>query len=64
MQCEGRRGGHEHTVELVPLLVGLVLEDIALLLQAFADEGVELAEEALELWVVVGVAVDLVDRLE
>lgn len=35
-----------------------------MLLQTFADEGVELAEEALELWVVVGVAVDLVDRLE
>lgn len=51
-------------VELVPLISGSVLEDKALLLQATTDVGVDLLEPVLELWVAVGVAVDLVDRVE
>lgn len=53
-----------HTVKLVPLLIRLVLENVALLLEATADECIEFSEEALEFRVLVGVSVDLVDGIE
>lgn len=53
-----------HTVKLVPLLIRLVLENVALLLEAAADECIEFPEEALEFRVLVGVSVDLVDGIE
>lgn len=53
-----------HTVKLVPLLIRLVLENVALLLEAAADECIEFSEEALEFRILVGVSVDLVDGIE
>ena len=50
-------------VELVPLGVGVILDDVTLLLQAAADEPVHVGEPALELGVLLGIAVDLVDRV-
>lgn len=51
-------------VELVPLLGGLVLKDVALLLETLANVLVHVGEPTLELRVVVSIAVDDVDRVE
>jgi len=51
-------------VELVPLLGGRVLEDVALLLEALADVLVHVSEPALKLGITVGIAVDDVDGVE
>ncbi len=48
-------------VNVVPLIGGSILEDVALLLQALADVSVGLLEPILELWVAIGVPVELVD---
>jgi len=50
-------------VDLVPLLVATVFEDEALLLESLADELVDASEPVPELWILVGVLVDLVDGL-
>lgn len=50
-------------VELVPLVVAAVLEDEALLLESLANEVVDALEPVAELWVLVGVLVNLVDGL-
>lgn len=47
-------------VELVPLVHGTVLHDVALLLEALANVGIDAREPGLELGVLVGVLVDLV----
>lgn len=51
-------------VELVPLLSGLVLKNVALLLETLANVLVHVSEPTLELRVVVSIAVDDVDRVE
>lgn len=48
-------------VELVPLVVGSILENVSLLFQATADETIKISEPILEFWIVIGVTVDLVD---
>jgi hypothetical protein len=48
-------------VKLVPLGVGVILEDVALLLQAAANELVHVGEPALQLGILLSIAVDLVD---
>lgn len=51
-------------VDLVPLLGGTILQDVTLLLQALADVLVEVPEPALELGILIGILVDLVDRID
>lgn len=51
-------------VQAVPLLGRLVLENVALLLKALAEELIGILEEALELWVAIGIGVDLVDGVD
>jgi hypothetical protein len=48
-------------VDLVPLLVAAVFENEALLLESLANEVVDAREPVTELWVLVGVLVNLVD---
>ena len=51
-------------VDLVPLIVGLILQDVALLLETLADVLVETLEPVLEFRVLVGITVDLVKGIE
>lgn len=51
-------------VQLVPLFGGLILKNVALLLQALANVSVKMSEETLEFWVLVGITVDGVDRIK
>jgi hypothetical protein len=51
-------------IERVPLLGCLIFHDVALLLEAFSDIRINLLEPRLELGVLVGIAVDLVDGVE
>lgn len=51
-------------IDLVPLLIAAVFEDEALLLESLADELVDASEPVPELWILVGVLVDLVDGLD
>lgn len=50
-------------VEPVAFFGGGVLNDIALLLQAAADILVEIFEPLLELWVALGILVNLIERV-
>jgi hypothetical protein len=51
-------------VECIPLISSSILEDEALLRETLADVSIDLLEPVLELRVLVGVAVDLVEGIE
>ena len=51
-------------VKAVPFLVGLVLEDVSLLLQTLANEFVRVLEPAAKLRVLIGIAINLVEGVE
>ena len=51
-------------VDLVPFVVGLILQNVTLLLKALADVLVEALEPVLEFRVLVGIAVNLVECIE
>jgi hypothetical protein len=51
-------------VQLVPLFIGLILEDIPLLFQTFADEFVDRLEPILQFGIALGIGVDVLDRVE
>lgn len=51
-------------VKRVPLVVGLILENKALLTQALANEAVGILEKVAQFGILVGVAIDLVEGIE
>lgn len=51
-------------VQLMPLLVGLILEDVSLLFQTFTDVLVNRLEPVPQFWVAVGIGVDVLDAVE
>ena len=51
-------------VKLIPFLGSLVSEDETLLSQTFTDVYVDALEPVLELWILISITVDLVERVE
>ncbi len=51
-------------LELVEFFGGVVLQNVPLLLETLAYISVDLAEPAFELWVTIGISVDVIERLE
>lgn len=51
-------------VKFVPVLSGAVFQNITLLLETLANEGVHLLEPFLQLWICISISVDSVDGID
>lgn len=50
-------------IEVIPLLIGTISRNVALLLKAFADVPVRILEPILQLRISIGIAVDGIDGI-
>jgi hypothetical protein len=51
-------------IELIPLISGTIFHDVALLLKAFPDIGINLLEPGLQLGVFIGITINVVNGVE